>query len=177
MKIMNYVLASTLALLGLSCSQGHNPSSRAWTSSLNSNNAATSWDQVDNKKDTASLRRLESVTWDSVKHELSWDVSKGEKKGDTYQPQSKDRYEINMDQATMTVNGKSRRFSEDEAENVRTLMDFISRYALESTVWWENGEGEPVDGQGTPTKPERQVPQIPNKEGKAKSIHIAMSVK
>ncbi len=174
MKILNYVLAATLALVGLSCSQGTLHSSRAKISSTDSSRTATSWDQVDNKKpdDSAALRRLESVTWDSVKHELSWDVSRGDKKGDAYQPHSKDRYEINMDSATMTVNGETRHFSDDEAANVRTLMDFISRYALESTVWWENGEGDPVDGNGNvkpgkPTKPERQTPQVPGREGKA----------
>ena len=94
---------------------------------------------------------------------------RGEKKGDAYQPNSKDRYEINMDNATMTVNGESRRFSEDEATNVRTLMDFISSIRLESTVWWEDGEGDPVDGSGTPTKPERQIPVVPNKGDNAQS--------
>ena len=174
-KIANFMLAATLAVVGLSCSsQGFNHSGLAKVLSMNRNNTATSWDQVDNKNEdgSASLRRLESITWDSVKHELTWDVSRGEKKGDAYQPNSKDRYEINMDNATMTVNGKSRRFSEDEATNVRTLMDFISRYALESTVWWEDGEGDPVDGSGTPTKPERQFPVVPNKEDNAKAIHI-----
>jgi hypothetical protein len=173
-KIANFMLAGTLAVLGLSCSsQGYNHSGLAKILSMQRNKAA-SWDQIDNKKEdgSASLRRLESVTWDSVKHELTWDVSRGEKSGDSYQPQAKDRYEINMDSATMTVNGESRRFSEDEASNVRTLMNFISRYALESTVWWENGEGDPVDGSATPTKPERQVPLIPKEEGNAKAIHI-----
>ena len=174
MKIANFMLAGALAALGLSCSsQGYNHSGLAKVLSMDRGKTATSWDQVDNNKKedgSASLRRLESVTWDSVKHELTWDVSKGEKKGESYQPHSKERFEINMDNATMTVDGESRRFSEDEASNVRTLMDFISRYALESTVWWEDGEGDPVDGSGTPTKPEIQVPLIP-KEG-AKAIHI-----
>ncbi len=180
MKIFNYILAATLALIGVSCSQGYNHTGRARVSSANAGNTATSWDRVDNKKpeSPASLRRLESITWDSVKHELTWDVSKGDKKGDSYQPHSKDRYAINMDNATMTVNGETRHFSEDEAANVRTLMDFISRYALESTVWWENGEGDPADGQGTqtptPTRPERQTPQVPNKDSKAIRI-VAMN--
>ena len=174
MKITGYMLAAFLALLSLSCSQAYNHQSGG-KASAGSSSTATSWDQVDNKKtdNQVSLRRLESVTWDSVKHELTWDVSKGEKNGEAYQPHSKDRYQINMDRATMTVNGESRRFSEDEASNVRTLMDFISRYALESTVWWENGEGDPVDGRGTPSKPGKQHPQPPDTEGKAKAIHIA----
>jgi hypothetical protein len=172
-KVWFYTLAVTLALVGLSCSQGAMKSQAKASSSNPNSSTATSWDQDDEKRDdSAALRRLESVTWDSVKHQLAWDVSKGDKKDDAYQPQSKDRYEINMDSATMTVNGESRRFSEDEAANVRVLMDFISRYALESTVWWENGEGDPVDGRGDvkpakPTKPERRTPQIPSRDGKA----------
>jgi len=176
-KNMNYVLAATLALLSLSCSQGfHNQGRKA--SSINTDRTATAWDQVDTRKDI-NLRRLESVTWDSVKHQLAWDVSKGEKKGESYQPQSKDRYEINMDTATMTVNGETRRFSEEEASNVRTLMDFISRYALESTVWWENGEGDPVNGT-SPARPERhspqRTPQSPTPEGKSKAIQILQKI-
>ena len=171
MKITNYILAATLALLVLGCAQGYDPVKR---SSVDGDSTALAWDNVDSKKpnDAVSLRRLESITWDSVKHQLTWDVSRGERKEDAYQPQSKDRYQINIDMATMTVNGEIRRFSEDEAVNVRKLMDFVSRYALESTVWWENGEGEPVDGNDTPTKP--QNPASPGKKGgKAKPIHIA----
>lgn len=174
MKMINYVLAAALALLGLSCSQDNNHSRKP--SSNNSNKTATLWNQVDNKNEAAALRRLESVTWDSVKHQLTWDVSKGAKQGDSYQPQSKDSYAINMDSATMTVNGETRRFSEDEASNVRTLMDFISRYALESTVWWENGEGDPVNGNAPPVQPQRQnphkAPQQPTREGAGKAIQI-----
>jgi hypothetical protein len=167
---MNYVFAAAVTLLALSYpphNTGKKPSLR-----IMANRGAPALDQIDDKRDPASLRRLESVTWDSVKHTLIWDVSKGERKGNRYQPQSRDRYEINMDDATMTVNGESRRFSADEASDVRTLMDFISRYALESTVWWENGEGDPVDDRGLPVKPERRIPSGPNKENNTKAIQI-----
>ena len=173
MKIMNYVLPAVLSLLGLSCSQDANHQSGAKAGAASSRGTVTLWDQHDNKMDNISARRLESVTWDSVKHQLTWDVSKGEKGGGAYQPLSKDRYEINMDSATMTVNGETRRFSEDEASNVRMLMDFVSRYALESTVWWESGEGDPVDGKNMPARPERQTPRNPHKkEGKPEPIQI-----
>jgi hypothetical protein len=125
-----------------------------------------------NAKKPIALRRLESITWDSVKHQMSWDVSRGEKKGDTYQPNASDRYEINMDNATMTVNGQSRRFSKEEASNVRVLMDFISKYALESTVWWENGEGDPVDGKDFPGVPSQPDNQEQNGPVGSKNIHI-----
>lgn len=110
---------------------------------------------------SAQPRRLESVTWNSVRHELTWEVSKGEKKesegapSDAYKALAKERYQIDMDNATMTFNGKTRRFSETEATNVRTLMDVIARYAVESTIWWEEGQGEPLDENGQPMGPSK----------------------
>jgi hypothetical protein len=183
-KNMYYIVAVAVTLLMLGCSQGmHNQRStnRNGRQQRIGDSANTSWERTHNKdqnRNSNSLRRLESIKWDSVKHELTWDVSRGEKKGDAYQLRSNDHYQINMDSATMTVNGETRRFSKEEAANVRMLMDFMSKYALESTVWWENGEGEPVRGKGTPTKPERTVPTRPpdtqdKSDTNAKPIHIA----
>ncbi len=180
-KTMKYGFAAfLLSLLTLSCSQGFKHSIRNAGAEINKKDcSAAAWGQGDGNKDTsrARLRRLESVTWDSVKHQLRWDISKGEEKENGYQPQSTDRYEINMDKATMTVNGKSRRFSEDEAANVRTLMDFISKYAVESTVWWENGEGEPVDGKEAPTKPDKPKPEDRNKERVVRVVAMQVAAK
>jgi hypothetical protein len=158
-KIAFYSLIAGLALFFLSSHTG--VQSRLLTKSAGP--SAASWKRIDNKG-AAKVRRLESVTWDSVKHQLSWDVSRGEKDGDGYKANGNDRYAINMDSATMTVNGQSRKFSVQEAANVRTLMDFISKYALESTLWWENGEGDPADGNGAPQNPDRQ-PDNREKEG------------
>jgi hypothetical protein len=36
------------------------------------------------------------------------------------------------------------------------LMNLIAKYAIDSTVWWNDGQGEPIDGNGKPTHPERQ---------------------
>jgi hypothetical protein len=104
-------------------------------------------------------RRLESVTWNSVKHELTWVISKGEKKqGASYKALGSTNYEINMDDATMSFSGESRRFSKEEAANVHVLMDLIAKYAVDSTVWWDDGQGEPVNGDGKGTK-EPEKPQ------------------
>jgi len=89
-------------------------------------------------------RRLESLTWNSVKHELTWVVSNSEKE------KKEQSYRIQMDSATMSVNGESRGFSKREAANVHVLMDILSRYAIESTVWWEDGQGEKLDEKGRP---------------------------
>jgi hypothetical protein len=96
------------------------------------------------------LRRLESLTWNPVTEELSWVVSTGDWSTGTYQPGPKETYVIHMDAAVMAYGGEDRRFSSEEAERVHMLMDLISRYAVESTVWWEHGEGEKVDHNGKP---------------------------
>ena len=116
--------------------------------------------------DDHTPRRLESFTWDSVKHQLTWKVSRGESAGESYKPLTTDQYNIDMDKATMTFAGETRRFSEEEATNVQALMGLISQYAVESTVWWENGEGEPLGGNGSrvpqpPRKPKSTIPFNP----------------
>ena len=89
-------------------------------------------------------RRLESFTWNPVRHELQWVVSKGKVEGKEYKPGSRERYEISIDAATMSFSDETRRFSKAEAESVRRLLDFLARYTAESTVWWEQGLGEVI---------------------------------
>jgi hypothetical protein len=50
----------------------------------------------------------------------------------------------------MKLKGEGRTFSKDEAESVHMLVDLIARYAVESTVWWEEGLGDKVDQNGNP---------------------------
>ncbi|MGB9606067.1 MAG: hypothetical protein ACPL88_09350, partial [Bryobacteraceae bacterium] len=98
-------------------------------------------------KPSRAPRRLESVTWNSVKRELTWVISRGERdqKTGAYKPLSTDTYLINMDKATMTFNGETRSFSKQEAINVSALLDIIAKYAIESTLWWDQGYGRRVD--------------------------------
>jgi hypothetical protein len=152
-KIAFYSFIAGLMLFILSGGAGV----RSLLSAKADNAKTASWKRIEGKG-TTKARRLESITWNSVDHHLIWEVSKGEKDGDNYKANGNDRYDINMDNATMTVNGESRRFNAKEAANVRILMDFISKYALESTLWWENGEGDPVDGKNAPKAPDRQAP-------------------
>ena len=56
-------------------------------------------------------RRLESITWNSVDHKLTWVISSGEKKDGKYKAGNSETYEISMDAATMSYHGESRRFS------------------------------------------------------------------
>ncbi len=97
------------------------------------------------------LRRLESVTWNPVTEELTWVVSTADPASDVYKPGVKQTYVIHMDQATMNFNGSARRFDRHEAEQVYALLDVLSRYTVESTIWWEHGEGERVEPNAPPS--------------------------
>jgi hypothetical protein len=99
---------------------------------------------------TGLVRRLEAVTWNPVSAELTWVVSVGDITGGVFQPSGKENYTIHTDAATMNFHGEGRRFDPDEARRVRILMDMISTYAVESTVWWDHGEGAKMDGQVVP---------------------------
>jgi len=52
----------------------------------------------------------------------------------------------------MSVEGEDRRFSKTEAVSVHRLMDLVAKYAAESTLWWEAGEGEPLNKGGDASK-------------------------
>ncbi len=119
-------------------------------------------------KSARGPRRLESVTWNSVKRELTWVISRGERdqKTGAYKPLSMDTYLINMDKATMTFNGETRGFSKQEAMNVTALLDIIAKYAIESTLWWDQGHGRRVNEKDEPaggvTRVGSERPQSPS---------------
>jgi hypothetical protein len=113
-------------------------------------------------------RRLESVTWNSVEHKLTWVVSTG-KPGDTQKPAETKTYKIDMDAAIMTFNEENRRFSSEEAASVHALMDLLSKYAVESTVWWEAGQGQRIDKNSKPEpaqSPHDKRPPVKKKQNR-----------
>jgi hypothetical protein len=93
-------------------------------------------------------RRLDSVTWNPRTHTLTWSVSEGKLQDGNFVEAKKHDYRINMDRATMSAQGEDRRFSKDEAVSVHALMDLVSKYAAESTLWWDAGQGEPLKKDG-----------------------------
>ena len=101
-------------------------------------------------------RRLESVTWSPADHKLTWTVIEGALRDGKFEPGKKLAFEINMDAATMHASGEDRRFSKQEAASVHRLMDLVAKYAAESTLWWEAGEGEPLSGDGNSSKVDRK---------------------
>jgi hypothetical protein len=93
--------------------------------------------------------RLESVTWNPVRSEMTWLVSIWDQ-ADSERPLALERYAIHLDAAVMEFNGESRAFDPTEAKHVRVLMDMISTYSVQSTVWWDHGGGSEPDGQVIP---------------------------
>jgi hypothetical protein len=170
--------AALLALPAVSCAQDRRPAtgqnSAERRPETSSPRHAVTEDRKSPDASGTSSRRLESVTWNSVKHELTWVISKGEKKGGaSYKPLGSANYLINMDEATMNVSGETRRFSKEEAANVHVLMDLIAKYAVDSTVWWDDGQGEPVNGDGK-GKHEPEKPRHRGRENDDVAIlHVA----
>lgn len=138
-------IVTALALPAIGCAQEHNAAQDRGKAMDGAPDPGAGEEHKSAAKDHLP-RRLETVTWNSVKHELTWVISKGEKAGSTYKALGTQNYEISMDDATMTFSGDTRRFSKEEAANVHVLMDVISKYAVDSTVWWDEGQGEPVNG-------------------------------
>jgi hypothetical protein len=147
MGIAKLSIAALLVLPGVSCAQdrrGEQPLTQE--RGENPGIERPQHRNGDESQDKHGPRRLETITWNSVRHEFTWVISNGEKQDAGYKPLSQQNYNINMDKATMTFNGETRRFSKQEAQNVHALMDLISKYAVDSTIWWDQGNGEPLNG-------------------------------
>jgi hypothetical protein len=108
------------------------------------------------EKSEREARRLESITWNPIDHKLTWTVNTGAMNQGKFEGGKKLTYEIKMDQALMTFDGEDRRFSKTEAVSVHRLMDLVAKYAAESTLWWEAGEGERLGPDGGSSKVDRK---------------------
>ncbi len=149
-------VASLLALPAMSCAQDHS-AVRNGRSTGERTVAQQQGQDPDQDNSAGEARRLESVTWNPVTHELTWTIAKGEKVGNNFRPMSKDNYLIKLDNATMTYHGETRGFSKQEAANVHVLMDLVSKYAADSTIWWDQGQGDKLDENGNPVEKKKEV--------------------
>jgi hypothetical protein len=114
------------------------------------------------------VRRLEAVTWNPVRSELTWTVTAWDFETSMREPAAKERYTMHLDAAVMEADGELRRFDTTEARRVRILMDVISTYAVESTVWWDSGADASLDGQVVPLPDDdKSKPATGQGEGKA----------
>ena len=118
--------------------------------------------KIDTSANTApEKKRLESVTWDLKSHKLVWIIQRGSEKDGEFVASASDRYEISPDDAVMTFAEERRGFTEAEASSLHKLLDTLSLYCAESVIWWDQGEGTPLDGK-TPSRKAR--PEHPKEE-------------
>jgi hypothetical protein len=96
-------------------------------------------DPHDESDANAKRRRLETVMWNPTTYELTWVVSEGNRSAGIYLPLTRATYLVHMDSGIMHFNGEDRRISDEEAQNIYTLMNILSQYAIESTIRWELG--------------------------------------
>jgi hypothetical protein len=109
---------------------------------------------------TGNVKRLGSVTWDMATHKLVWMVEEGTLVNGGFVPSSGVKYEISPDDAMMMFGEEKRSFGAEEAANLHLLLNVLSRYCVDSVVWWEQGPAGPTSPQQSPqpgpvTKPEQ----------------------
>jgi hypothetical protein len=111
----------------------------------------------------AEKKRLESVTWDLTNHKLIWVIQTGTEQGGAFVANRSDTYEILPDKAVMSFANEKRGFTQEEAASLHKLLDTLSLYCAESVIWWDQGEGDRLDGmeerRRTPhTRPRQRTP-------------------
>lgn len=103
----------------------------------------------------SAVKRLQSVTWDLKTHKLVWVVQTGNDQDGSFVPAASAQYEISPKDATMALGQEKRGFTQEEASSLNDLLNVLSLYCAESTVWWDQGQGTPVDHKTTaPAAPE-----------------------
>jgi hypothetical protein len=137
---MKTFLATVAVFASVACAQENSGSGRQKAPEPGAKESAKS----------AVVCRLESVTWNPVRAEMTWLVSIWDVKSDSDRPAALERYSIHPDAAVMEFNGEARTFDPTEAKHVRALMEMISAYSVRSTVWWDHGSVSEPDGQVVP---------------------------
>ncbi len=99
------------------------------------------------------IKKLGSVTWDIQSHRLLWTVQKGSVVNGEFLATSEEQYEISPDEATMLFADEARGFDNAEAVSLHRLLDVLSLYCAESVVWWDQGQGVPLDPKTHTSKP------------------------
>ena len=108
-----------------------------------------------------TVKRLDSVTWDLNSHKLVWVVQTGTQVNGEFTPTSSSRYEVSPDEASMSAKDEKRGFTEEEAASLHHLLDVLSLYCAESTVWWEQGQGDSMEKAPTQQKTRTKVSPDP----------------
>jgi hypothetical protein len=108
---------------------------------------------------TGNVKRLGSVTWDMATHKLVWMVEEGTLVDGGFVPSSGVKYEISPDDAMMMFGEEKRHFGAEEAANLHLLLNVLSRYCVDSVVWWEQGPSGPTSPQQSPHGSPQESPQ------------------
>jgi len=126
--------------------------------------AALTWaqDKPAPDKPTESTKRLQSVTWDLNTHKLVWVVQTGQQVNGEFVPADSAKYEVSPDEAAMMFADEKRGLTAEEAASLHHLLDVLSLYCAESTVWWEQGQGAPMEKKTRTAAPDSK----PAPEGK-----------
>ena len=132
---MKTAVVLLLSMAGISCAQDKKTENRA-------------------PEPAREKKRLESVTWDLKAHKLVWVVQRGTEKDGAFVANAADKYEISPDDAVMAFADQRRGFTQEEASSLHKLLDTLSLYCAESVVWWDQGEGTPLDGKTPSKKPD-----------------------
>jgi hypothetical protein len=123
---------------------------------------------------TENVKRLVSVTWDLATHKLICVVEKGALVNGEFVPSAEAKYEVSPDDAFMALGGEKRSFGEEEAANLHLLLDVLSRYCVDSVVWWDHGNPDPTaPAPGPVTKPEQPAQPKPSIAPIGKPVKVA----
>ena len=133
-------------------------------------------EQTAPSKTAETVKRLDSVTWDLNTHKLVWVVQTGTQVNGEFVPSSSAKYEVSPQEASMMLADEKRPLSDEEAASLQHLLDVLSVYCAESTVWWDQGGGEgiptaaPLEPKNTNTpKPTGKIVKVDQKQSQPSS--------
>jgi hypothetical protein len=102
-------------------------------------------------EEATPAKRVASVTWNAQSGKLEWVVQSGFIRNEDFVPSGEEtHYEISPEEAIMAFQGQQRGFTDQEAAWLQGFLQVLTLYCAESTVWWDQGEGVPLD-RGKPT--------------------------
>jgi hypothetical protein len=97
------------------------------------------------KGQAKKAQRLEKVIWNPVTHVLTWEITEGyiDVHGQ-YEPQRfVGTFSIEPQAATISFGDKKQGFMQQEGDHLHDILDCLSHYLMSSTLWWQEGKGEP----------------------------------
>lgn len=101
------------------------------------------WAAIGLAEDPVRGKKLVGIHYRVDSHELCWDVMLGRFEDDKFVSEKLDEQPcIQFDKAEMTYGGETRGFDETEAQQALKLMEIVAKYAVDSSIWWDQGKGD-----------------------------------